>query len=83
MVRRNPEGILAVTTVVCMYTKEQTMANESRNKRYAAWQKAEDKAERAKKRWKRFGRNCEVSKKEFHAAREEAVAAYREYKRNK
>jgi hypothetical protein len=56
------------------------MANQSQ--RFAAWQKAEEKAERAKRRWKRFGRNCEVSKREFHEARQEAVEAYRAYKQS-
>ena len=75
-------GIFAVTTVMYLYTKGQTMTSQSKSQKYAAWQKAEDKEARAQRRWKKFGRNCEIAKSEFIAARNQTIAAYRAYKQH-
>ena len=56
------------------------MSSQSKSQKYAAWQKAEDKEARAQSRWKKFGRNCEIAKSEFIAARNQTIAAYRAYK---
>ena len=50
--------------------------------KHVAWQRAEDKADRAKIRWQRFGRNCEVAKREYNELRDLATAAYRTYKQH-